>query len=76
MNIIYPDYNNSIANLANSILKKWGLPANGGTLKLLDHCLGKTIRMWWLFYLMAFIASHAGLTKDEMIIPLIIVEKE
>jgi hypothetical protein len=53
-----------------------GLPANGGTLKLLDHCLGKTIRMWWLFYLMAFIASHAGLTKDEMIIPLIIVEKE
>jgi hypothetical protein len=32
--------------------------------------------MWWLFYLMAFIASHAGLTKDEMIIPLIIVEKE
>ncbi len=34
--IVYPDYNNSIANLANSILKRWGLPTNGGTLKLLD----------------------------------------
>jgi len=22
-NIVYPDYSNSIANLANSILKKW-----------------------------------------------------
>ncbi len=41
MNIIYPDYNNSIANLANSILKKWGLPSNGGTLELLDRYLAK-----------------------------------
>ncbi|NLJ95538.1 MAG: alkaline phosphatase family protein [Clostridiales bacterium] len=40
-NIIYPDYSNSIANLANSILKKWELPTNGGTLKLLDMYLKK-----------------------------------
>jgi len=41
LNIIYPDYNNSIANLANSIMRKWGLPTNGGTLKLLDSYLTK-----------------------------------
>ena len=40
-NIIYPDYNNSIANLANSILKKWGLPTNGGTLEILDRYITK-----------------------------------
>jgi hypothetical protein len=43
-NIVYPDYNNSITNLANSILKKWGLPTNGGTLKLLDRYLEKDYR--------------------------------
>ena len=41
INIIYPDYNNSIANLANSILKKWGLTTNGETLELLDQYLVK-----------------------------------
>ena len=41
MNIVYPDYNNSIVNLANSILKKWGLPTSGKTLKLLDRYLEK-----------------------------------
>lgn len=40
-NIIYPDYNNSIVSLANSVLKKWGLPATGGTLELLDGYLAK-----------------------------------
>lgn len=40
-NIVYPDYSNSIANLANSILKRWGLPANGKTLELLDRYLAK-----------------------------------
>jgi len=40
-NIVYPDYSNSIANLANSILKKWGLPTNGKTLELLDRYLAK-----------------------------------
>jgi len=39
MNIVYPDYNNSIVNLANSILRSWGLPTNGETLKLLDRYL-------------------------------------
>lgn len=43
-NIIYPDYNNSIANLANSILKKWGLPTNGSTLKFLDRYLEKNYK--------------------------------
>jgi len=38
-NIVYPDYSNSITNLANSILQKWGLPINGGTLELLDPYL-------------------------------------
>jgi len=41
INIVYPDYNNSIVNLANSILKKWGIPTNGETLKLLDRYLAK-----------------------------------
>lgn len=41
MNLVYPDYSNSIANLANSILKKWKLPTNGRTLKLLDGYLAK-----------------------------------
>lgn len=40
-NIVYPDYNNSIASLANSILKKWGLQTNGSTLRLLDRFLEK-----------------------------------
>lgn len=38
-NIVYPDYSNSITNLANSILQKWGFPINGGTLELLDPYL-------------------------------------
>lgn len=41
MDIIYPDYHNSLANLANSILKKWGLSTDGGTLNLLDPYLAK-----------------------------------
>jgi arylsulfatase A-like enzyme len=39
--IVYPDYSNSVANFANSILKKWGLARSGGTLKLLDPYLVK-----------------------------------
>jgi len=65
-NIVYPDYSNSIANLANSILKKWGLPTNGKTLELLDRYLAKIIRMWWLFFLMEWADAllSANLEKD------------
>ena len=34
-----PDYENCIANLPNSILKKWGLPQNGASLPLADQYL-------------------------------------
>ena len=34
-----PDYENCIANLPNSILKKWGLPQNGASLPLADRYL-------------------------------------
>lgn len=44
MNTVFPDYNNSIVNLANSILNKWGLPTSGGTLKLLDQYLMKVYK--------------------------------
>lgn len=40
-NIVYPDYDNSLVSLTHSILKKWGLPASGSTLKLLDPYLAK-----------------------------------
>ena len=40
-NIVYPDYDNSLVSLANSVLKKWGLPTSGSTLKLLDPYLAK-----------------------------------
>lgn len=39
--IVLPDYKNCIANLPNSILKKFGLPTNGNTLPLLDKYLQK-----------------------------------
>lgn len=39
--LIWPDYENCIANLPNSILKKWKIPAAGGTLSLADKYLQK-----------------------------------
>ncbi|MBR2408877.1 MAG: alkaline phosphatase family protein [Lachnospiraceae bacterium] len=40
-NIVWPDYENCIANLPNSILKYWGLPTVGRTLPLADRYLNK-----------------------------------
>lgn len=39
--IIWPDYENCIANLPNSILKKWRIQTVGGTLPLADKYLEK-----------------------------------
>ena len=39
--IVFPDYKNCIANLPNSILKKFGIPTAGDTLPLLDKYLEK-----------------------------------
>jgi len=39
--LIWPDYENCIANLPNSILKKWKIPTVGGTLSLADKYLEK-----------------------------------
>ena len=39
--IVSPDYKNCIANLPNSVLKKWGVPAAGETLPLADKYLEK-----------------------------------
>lgn len=39
--IVWPDYENCIANLPNSILKKWEIPTVGGTLSLADKYLQK-----------------------------------
>jgi len=39
--LVWPDYENCIANLPNSILKKWELPTVGGTLSLADKYLQK-----------------------------------
>lgn len=44
MNIKYPDYNKSILNLANSILKHYGVEPYHPTLKVLDACLAKNYR--------------------------------
>lgn len=38
---VWPDYENCIANLPNSILKKWKIPTVGGTLSLADKYLEK-----------------------------------
>lgn len=40
-NLVWPDYENCIANLPNSILKKLGIPTVGGTLALADKYLQK-----------------------------------
>lgn len=40
-NIVWPDYQNCIANLPNSILKKWNLTPAGNTLPLADTYLKK-----------------------------------
>lgn len=39
--LVWPDYENCIANLPNSILKKWKIPTIGGTLALADKYLQK-----------------------------------
>ena len=39
--LVWPDYENCIANLPNSILKKWGIEAVGETLPLADKYLEK-----------------------------------
>lgn len=39
--LVWPDYQNCIANLPNSILKYWGLPTVGKTLPLADRYLTK-----------------------------------
>lgn len=39
--LVWPDYENCIANLPNSILKYWGLPTVGKTLPLADRYLNK-----------------------------------
>ncbi|MDE7266891.1 MAG: alkaline phosphatase family protein [Lachnospiraceae bacterium] len=39
--IVWPDYENCIANLPNSILKKWGIQTVGGSLPLADKYLEK-----------------------------------
>lgn len=41
MDILYPNYENSIVSLANSILKHWGLPVNNPTLALADKFFEK-----------------------------------
>ena len=40
-NLVWPDYENCIANLPNSVLKYWGLPTVGKTLPLADRYLKK-----------------------------------
>ena len=40
-NLIWPDYNNCIANLPNSILKKFGAEPAGDSLPLADKYLEK-----------------------------------
>ena len=40
-NLIWPDYKNCIANLPNSILKKFGIETVGDTLPMLDPILKK-----------------------------------
>lgn len=35
--LVWPDYENCIANLPNSILKKWGISTVGKTLYLADQ---------------------------------------
>ncbi len=39
--LVWPDYENCIANLPNSVLKKWGIPTVGGSLSLADKYLQK-----------------------------------
>lgn len=39
--LVWPDYENCIADLPNSILKKWNIPTVGGTLSLADKYLQK-----------------------------------
>lgn len=39
--LVWPDYENCLANLPNSILKKWNLPTRGSTLPLADRYLQK-----------------------------------
>ena len=39
--LVRPDYENCIANLPNSILKKWNIPTVGETLSLADKYLQK-----------------------------------
>ena len=39
--LVWPDYDNCLANLPNSILKKWNLPTRGSTLPLADQYLQK-----------------------------------
>lgn len=40
-NIMYPDYNNSIANLACSVLKYYGIEPPNDSLKIADDILKK-----------------------------------
>ena len=42
--LVWPDYKNCIANLPNSILRKFGVTPAGDTLPLLDRYLEKDYR--------------------------------
>ncbi len=48
---VWPDYENCIANLPNSILKKWNLPTVGNTLSLADPYLQKDYKNVVVFLL-------------------------
>lgn len=49
--LVWPDYENCIANLPNSILQKWGLPTVGTTLPLADKYLKKDYKNIVVFVL-------------------------
>ena len=52
------NYENCIVNLSNSVLSKFGAPTVGKTLPLADDFKG----------------VHAGYTKDELLIPIIVFD--
>lgn len=65
-NLIMPDYENCIANLPNSILKKFGVETVGNTLPLLDKYLEKDYRNIVVFLLdgMGKVLMERHLSED------------
>lgn len=79
MKIKYPDYENSIANLACSILKHFNADCpDNGTLEMADFNVA--IDDLTIFNSSEesnqFMGIHAGLVEEEMIIPLIAISKK